>query len=89
MKPGDTFVHNSGAIHTVLDVRGPDTLVSYDTEQGKYYAVAWRLEQLENGRYVWNQGHYFQEDFIKAQRFLFKRNRERTRPNPTLFIRSR
>jgi len=89
MRPGDTFVHNNGAIHTVLDVRGPDTLVSYDTERGRYYAVVWKLERLENGRYVWNQGYYFREDFAKAQRAFFKRSRERTRENSRPFTQSR
>ena len=89
MIPGDTFTHNNGTIHTVLDVRGPDTLVSYDTERGRYYAVVWKLEQLENGRYVWNQGHYYQQDFTKAQRALFKRSRDRTAPKIVPFNLSR
>ena len=66
MEPGTVILNDSGKSYTVVEVRGPDTLLSYETPHGLHYVIAWRLHQLENSRFVWQQGHYYCENLAGA-----------------------
>ena len=77
MEPGTQILNDNGKIYTVVERRGPDTLLSYETPHGIYYVIAWRIYQLENTRYVWQQGHYYCENLAGAQRAMITREAER------------
>ena len=97
MDPGTVILNNNGTSYTVVEIRGPDTLLSYETPYGLHYVIAWRLQLLKNkhfaGRstenhpiYVWQQGHYFNENLADAQRAMLTRESERQAKIPPKFI---
>ncbi|MDL2288333.1 hypothetical protein LJC32_03010 [Oscillospiraceae bacterium OttesenSCG-928-F05] len=78
-----TITHNNGRIYTILDERVPDTLLSYSTEYGTHYVIAWKLNYLENGRCDWEQGHYFMENEQDARRSMVYREHDRQGRTPS------
>ena len=86
MEPGTEIINDNGKTYTVMEVRGPDTLLSYETPHGIHYMIAWRLYQLENKRFVWQQGHYYCENLTGAQRAMTTRETERQDKPPRKFI---
>ena len=97
MESGIEILNDNGKTYTVIELRGPDTLLSYETPHGIHYVIAWRLQLLINkhfaGRstadhpiYVWQQGHYFNENLADAQRAMITRESERQAKIPRKFI---
>ena len=73
MEPGTRILNDNGTTYTVMERRGPDTLLSYETPHGLHYVIAWRLYRLDNNRFVWQQGYYFCENLAAAQRVMITR----------------
>ena len=86
MEPGTVILNDNGKSYTVVETRGPDMLLSYETPSGLHYVIAWRLYQLENKRFVWQQGHYYSENLAGAQRGMITREAERQAKTPRKFI---
>ncbi|MDL2287976.1 hypothetical protein LJC32_01175 [Oscillospiraceae bacterium OttesenSCG-928-F05] len=89
-KPGDQFTHDKGFLCTVIERDGPDTLFSYEANLSDristFYCIAWKVYEASNGRYVWEQGHYYQDDLQGARRALKARSRERAHNDTPKFI---
>ena len=97
MEPGTVILNDNGKSYTVVETRGPDTLLSYETPHGLHYVIAWRLCQLENRYFagqstanrpicVWQQGHYYMGNLAGAQRAMLTREAERQTEIPRKFI---
>ena len=86
MEPGTKIINDNGKTYTAMEMRGPDTLLSYETPHDLHYMIAWRLYQLENKRFIWQQGHYYIENLAGAQRAMITRETERQDKSPCKFI---